>query len=196
VSVFERIFDEGTANCIWNRRPDDILDDYLHDSVRSGAWERQARVDATALELDELLTGFENGLGRIRFVTELTNLIDLYATLSDSRTVGLRMTATQRAMCPRFHADHVGLRLLCTWIGEGTEWLAQEDVVREHLGHPNAGVSPASGAMRPGAVIHRMSPFAVGVFKGDLWPGSNGLGAVHRSPQPTRWRVIMSLDAL
>jgi hypothetical protein len=196
VSVFEHIFAEGAAICIWNRRPDEILDNYLQKSICSGAWERQARVDAAEPQLDELLMGFEDDVGRIRLVTELTSLIDLFATLSDAQTVGVRVTATQRAMCPRFHADHVGLRLLCTWIGEGTEWLAQEDVVREQLGHPRAGIQPAPGPMRPGAAVHRMSPFAVGVFKGDLWPGSDGRGAVHRSPQPTGWRVVMSLDAL
>ena len=25
--------------------------------------------------------------------------------------------------CPRWHADHVGLRCLCTYIGEGTWWI-------------------------------------------------------------------------
>jgi hypothetical protein len=191
--VFARIFDDGIALCIWNRVPDDILSAYLLRSVSTGTWERMACVDACEPHLEELVCGFEEGVGKIRLTTELTGLVDLFTTLTDARSVGIRMTATRRRECPRFHVDRVGLRLLCTWMGEGTEWLAQEDVVREQLGHQPGGWAEVQ---RPGALVHSMDPFAVGVFKGEGWPGNAGRGAVHRSPAPTSWRVFVSLDAL
>jgi Protein of unknown function (DUF1826) len=64
-----------------------------------------------------LLAGFEEDLGRVRWATELLCLIDLFAALSDTQRVGVRMVATPRCTCPRFHTDAVGLRLLCTWQG-------------------------------------------------------------------------------
>ena len=191
--VFERIFDEDIALCIWNRPPDEILSAYLQRTASTGNWERMARVDACGPHFEELLCGFEDCVGKIRLVTELAGLVDLFATLTDAQSVGIRMTATRQRECPRFHVDRVGLRLLCTWLGEGTEWLAHEDVIREQLGHPSGGCCEVK---RPGAAIQHMEPFAVGVFKGEAWPGNAGRGAVHRSPAPSTWRVFVSLDAL
>ena len=196
-SVFEHIFADGVTVCIWNRQPDTILTNYLRESAGSGSWERRARVDVADPRFDELLTGFKADVGRVRWVTELSALIDLFATLTDSRTVGLRVTATDTATCPRFHSDQVGLRLLCSWLGEGTEWLAEEDVIREPIERPDMSTRrfPA-GPVCPGGVVRQLRPFAVGVFKGDLWPGNQGRGAMHRSPQPIGRRVFASLDEL
>ena len=195
-SVFERIFDDDVTICIWNRSPDLILANYLRNSAGSGSWERRARVDATSPNFEELLTGFQADVGRVRWVTELTALVDLFTALTDARTVGLRITATDRATCPRFHCDQVGLRLLCCWVGEGTEFLAEEDVIRDAVGSRQGSVGFAAGPVRPGGVVRQMRSFAVGAFKGDLWPGNEGHGVVHRSPQPEGWRVFVSLDEL
>ncbi len=194
-SVFEHVFADGVNVCIWNRPSDPILAQYL-ESAGSGSWERRARVAVADPQFEELLAGFKGDLGRVRWVTELTALVDLFATLTDARTVGLRVTATDRATCPRFHSDQVGLRLLCSWLGEGTEWLAEEDVIREPAEGPDMSARFAAGPVRPGGVVRRMLPFAVGVFKGDVWPGNEGRGAVHRSPQPVGRRVFVSLDEL
>jgi hypothetical protein len=195
-SIFERIFDDSVTVCIWNRPPDPILANYLRESANSGSWERRVRVAATSPDLEELLTGFKADVGRVRWVTELTALIDLFAALTDAQTVGLRVTATAGATCPRFHSDQVSLRMLCCWLGEGTEWLTEEDVLREAIGPQQANIGFVAGPVRHGAVVRQMRSFAVGVFKGDLWPGNEGHGAVHRSPQPEGWRVFVSLDEL
>lgn len=192
-SVFERILADEVAVCIWNRPRDEILGRYLKRTARSGAWQRTARVDSIEPQFDELLYDFADGLGKIRLVTELSGLVDLFATLADAQTVGVRMTATMQRECPRFHVDRVGLRLLCTWVGEGTEWLAHEDVIREQLGHQPDGWGEVK---RPRAKVQRMERFAVGVLKGEGWPGNVGRGAVHRSPAPASWRVFVSVDAL
>ncbi len=191
-ALFESIFDDVVNVCIWNRAPDDMLARYLECTVDRGRWERVARVDTDCPELDGLLKGFEPGVGRVRLTTEIAGLIDLFATLSDARVVGVRMMATDGEMCPLFHVDQVGLRLLCTWTGAGTEWLDAADVVREGLGHHTDAARSKAGPMRPGATIQRMAPFAVGVFKGEAWPGNTGRGAVHRSPKPNGWRALIS----
>jgi hypothetical protein len=129
----------------------------------------------------------------VRLETELSDLVDLFATLTDARQVGVRLTATRGATCPRFHAGQLGLRLSCTWIGAGTEWVVAEDVIRSSR---EAVVSSPTGPVRPGAPVHQLNPFAVGVFKGDAWPGNQGRGAVHRSPQPQGWRIFVSLDSI
>jgi Protein of unknown function (DUF1826) len=195
-SVFEHIFNEDVTVCIWNRPPDPILANYLRNSVGSGSWECRARVDGISPDFEELLTGFPADVGRVRWVTELTALVELFTTLTDARTVGLRITATDRATCPRFHCDQVSLRMLCCWVGEGTEFLAEEDIIRDAVGLRQESVGFAAGPIRSGGLVRRMRSFAVGAFKGDLWPANEGHGAVHRSPQPEGWRVFVSLDEL
>jgi len=195
-SVFERIFDDAVTVCIWNRQPDPILTNYLRESAGSGSWERRARVEVATPQFEELLTGFDADVGRVHWVTELSALVDLFATLTDSGAVGVRVTATDRATCPRFHSDQVGLRLLCSWLGEGTEWLAEDEVIREPAERPDTNARFSAGPVRPGGVVRQMPPFAVGVFKGELWPKNQGRGAMHRSPQPFGRRVFVSLDEL
>ncbi len=194
--VFERIFADDVTVCVWNRQPDPILASYLREHASHGSWERRARVEVAEPHFEELLAGFEADVGRVRWVTELTDLVELFATLTDANTVGLRVTATDRATCPRFHSDQVGLRMLCTWLGEGTEWLVEEDVKRDANGLRHRSVDRAAGPVRAEGVVRQMRPFAVGVLKGDAWPGNEGSGAVHRSPQPAGRRVFVSLDAL
>src|ERR1700758_4568570 len=79
-SVFEHIFADAVTVCIWNRQPDPILTNYLRESAGSGSWERRACVDVAAPQFEELLIGFKADVGRIRWVTELSALIDLFAT--------------------------------------------------------------------------------------------------------------------
>ncbi len=118
-SVFEHIFDDAVTLCAWNRQPDPLLVNYLQEHAGSGSWERRAQVDGYLPQFEELLAGFEADVGRIRWATELNDLVELFVTLTDAKTVGLRMTATDRATCPRFHSDQVGLRMLCSWVGAG-----------------------------------------------------------------------------
>ena len=199
--VFEQLFEEQVQLCIWRRAPDEILRAYLERSVRSGAWERRMEVSVREPSLDEkvrgLLAGFEEDLGRVRWATELLCLIDLFAALSDTQRVGVRMVATSRCTRQRFHTDAAALRLLCTWVGKGQEWVAREDGVAMATGSMSvSNGSPVAGRAYAGAIVHRMDTFAVGVFKGEGWPGNQGRGAVHRSPQPADSRVWVSLDSL
>ena len=71
------------------------------------------------------------------------------------------------------------------------------DVDRSRLGHAAGGLSDAeSGLIRSGAPILQMSPFEVGLFKGEAWEGNTGRGAVHRSPSGGARRVLLTLEAL
>jgi hypothetical protein len=96
--------------------------------------------------------------------------------------------------CPLFHVDRVSLRMLCTFRGPGTEWLADADVTRKGLGHgDNAKV------MGPGAVIYSVPAFHLCVLKGDAYKGNTGRGIVHRSPSvPSnnggRWYLRVDFD--
>lgn len=123
--------------------------------------------------------------GREAMAADLGFLATLYADLVGCPRVGLRLEVTAAAMCPRFHADRVGVRLLCTYRGPGTEWIDP------------AFADPAA-ALAQGGVRHAERGDIV-MLKGDAWPGNAGRGALHRSPDvpvADAPRVLAAIDAI
>jgi hypothetical protein len=132
------------------------------------------------------------------FVADLRQLAQCFAELTGATRLGARLLRLSGPMCPRFHTDMVGVRLLTTYCGSGTEWLAESEVDRRWLGEAGHGRADSrTGVMRPGAVVREVPEFAVALLKGDGWPGNLGFGAVHRSPRPAgQARLLFSLDVL
>jgi len=154
-----------------------------------------------------LLDGFEplpaaavdaDPVAAAAFTADLRELARSFALLTGATRLGFRLTRLEGPMCPRFHTDFVGVRLLTTYCGTGTEWLEHESVDRQFLGHRSGGKEDeVSGLLRPGAVVHRLPEFAVGLLKGEAWPGNLERGIVHRSPAARRLpRILLSLDVL
>ncbi|UHD18496.1 DUF1826 domain-containing protein [Thiocapsa bogorovii] len=113
----------------------------------------------------------------------------LHASRIGCQAIGLRIERLERAMCPRWHVDRTGIRLLCTWRGPGTEWLDDPRIdPRGLLG--SAADAPATGQARP---------FDILLLKGSAWQGNAAGGAIHRSPQVAPGsdpRILVALDAL
>jgi hypothetical protein len=130
---------------------------------------------------------------------DVASSIELLADLTGAQQIGVRLAYLESPMCPRLHVDRVTLRLVTTYLGEGTEYVASEDVDRAWLGHAARGTpDEVSGVLRPGASIQRAEQGNVVVLKGEAWPGNKGRGAVHRSPWASALapRVVLTLDAL
>jgi hypothetical protein len=114
------------------------------------------------------------------------------STLDVPRAVTLRLETLRDDGCRRFHVDRVHLRLLCTYLGPGTEWLTEDQVDRDAL----ATHLPNEAILRRG-VPQRLEPFWVAIIKGERYPGAAGRGQVHRSPPIAAAgtaRVLFSLD--
>ncbi len=130
---------------------------------------------------------------------ELHFLCELLAELTGAELVGLRLARVESAMCPRFHVDHVLVRLVRTLAGVGTQFLDERDVDRSWLGHAAAGApDEATGLLREGAAVLTSDPGELVLLKGELWPGNEGRGAVHRSPKASKAepRLVLTLDPL
>lgn len=138
--------------------------------------------------------------GREDFATDIAFLVEIYGDLLGCPAVGVRLEVLSRAMCPRFHVDHTGIRLLCTYRGPGTEWLEDAAADRSKLGPVSAGMcDEVSGIITDPKGIHRVKPYAIALLKGSRWQGNAGQGVVHRSPAvPVNEvpRVMLALDAL
>ncbi len=69
---------------------------------------------------------------RRRLITDIQSLAALFAAIAGLTSIRLRFDHVTDDACWKFHTDAVGLRLLCTYAGPGTEWLDAADHVR-HL---------------------------------------------------------------
>lgn len=137
--------------------------------------------------------------GRDALLADIDLLAHLYSDLIGCPEIGVRLEVLHGAMCPKFHVDRTGIRLLCTYLGPGTEWLDDRYADRSKLGISTANVCDAdSGLILDCAGLHQSSAFAVALLKGSLWQGNQQRGVIHRSPAvaPNQIRVVLAMDAL
>lgn len=194
-----------------------VLTDVLHDGVNLAVWQRRlpaqiadfaeallaqneplaqsitlelSRVDSEP-NLTGLVAQYADLPGQAAFLADVAWLVRAYACLLDARRIGLRLRALDKAMCPRFHVDHVPLRLITSYAGVGSEWLEEGAMPRSKLGQP--GVEPQDEAL-----IQHLDAGHVALAKGEKWHGNEGRGLIHRSPQPPAGerRLLLTLDWL
>lgn len=194
-----------------------VLADVLEDDVNLAIWQRQLPVHisdfgALLLSLDEpladaisldttdekappklqgLASRFNDLEGYEGFVADIAWLVSAYACLLGAKRVGLRLRVLDKAMCPRFHVDHVPVRLITTYAGIGSQWLQEGVMERRHLGQSEA--EPVHDSL-----IERLDTGDVALLKGEKWRGNEGAGLIHRSPALAEGerRLILTLDWL
>ena len=168
----------------------DALAEHLFASRRDvqTQWEQAARdADAPMAALSESVDA--ERLGALS--KEITLASDMLSELVGCERIGIRVTTLRRPMCPRFHVDHVPCRMLVTIGGPGTEWIASGDVDRALLAARDTDAPP----IRRGGDIKRLATRSWSLLKGGAWDDRFG-GVVHRSPQETVERLLLSFDPL
>lgn len=129
--------------------------------------------------------------GAEAWVADADELAEMYRVLFEPDAVGLRLHVLQGTMCPRFHVDRVPVRMLCTYLGVGTDWLPEEKVIRPNSSGPLPDQSVGASD------TERLPTGAIGLLKGEAWVGNEGRGLVHRSPEPgDQPRLVLALDWL
>lgn len=191
-----RIFDAEIQLAQWRRPVDTSIAHWLDANANDlGYGFRQTLSPGQAPELGKLPAG----AGRDALTQDLALLAEMLGELLDAPTIGLRLEVVRQAMCPRLHVDRVGIRMLCTYRGPGTEWVEEAAVDRRFLGAASGGKPDEnSGLLQPGHHIEHIPPYTVALLKGCLWQGNNGRGIVHRSPKVPEQqgpRVLVALDA-
>lgn len=139
------------------------------------------------------------GEGCEALIEDVWRCTELLGDLTGSAECGVRLAVLEQAMCPRFHVDYVGLRLVCTYVGPTTEFIATSEVDRCHLGHAlDKPADELTGLLRPDGSVRRAAVGDIVLLKGEGWPGNEGRGAVHRSPAASSStpRLVLTIDAL
>ncbi len=200
-----------------------IFTDIYRDDINIAIWQRQL-ADSLRLSVTELLAAkptlqaslsvspksayasVNEALGATATSSALSEdiaeLVDMFCCLFDLKRAGLRLTALDRAMCPRFHVDRVPCRLVTTYQGVATEWLPDHLVDRTKLGAGNQGKpDEQSGLFHDIHDIQSLDRGDVALLKGESWEGNEGVGLVHRSPslpidkpQSGERRLLLTLD--
>jgi hypothetical protein len=194
----------------------EVLTEVLHDGVNLAVWQRRLAPQvedfvqlllAQPLEVSEtlqleigadevlrmppLLSAQADLHGQAAFVADVTWLVQAFACLLGARRIGLRLRSLAKPMCPRFHVDHVPLRLISTYAGVASEWLEEGGMDRRRLGE-------ALAEPRDEDRIQRLQAGWVALAKGEKWSGNEGAGLIHRSPTPApgERRLLLTLDWL
>ena len=123
----------------------------------------------------------------------LVNQVDesskMLSDLLGCNKVSVRLASLRSPMCPLFHVDNIACRLLITLCGTGTEWIPNDSVDWKILSDRKNNSLPVKDES---AIME----FKVGhwsLLKGGAW-SNNFNGVVHRSPDTSDARLLLSLD--
>jgi len=191
------------------------LADILDNGVNLALWQRQlplhiAEFGALLVSLNEPLTeslvveldsedaepnlqglaaGCRDLEGYDGFIADVAWLVSAFACLLGAKRIGVRLRLLDKAMCPRFHVDHVPVRLITTYAGIGSQWLREGVMDRRQLSQADA---------EPTERIEQIHCGEVALLKGEKWRGNEGYGLIHRSPAlaANERRLILTLDWL
>jgi hypothetical protein len=104
-------------------------------------------------------------------------LIALFSRISSAPKFCVKIEWEVTDACSLFHQDRVGIRMLCTYKGPGTEWIPEAYLNRKGLGQGDNSL-----VILDTAQIQRAKVYDVLVLKGSLYPDNEHRGVVHRSP--------------
>lgn len=191
-----RILEDQTNLAVWQRQ----LPVHIADFAQLVLSLNEPLAESLCLELPDEdaepdLAGLAAGLRDLQgfegFISDLKWLISAFACLLGARRIGVRLRVLDKAMCPRFHVDHVPVRLITTYAGIGSQWLEEGAMDRLQLGQADAEPQGA-------ASIRQLNSGDVALLKGEKWHGNEGFGLIHRSPQPApgERRLLLTLDWL
>lgn len=193
-----QIFHPFTQIARWQRGVNRIIEAYLQQGLANDLYGSGFRTIihppyTLALDLFPDLQGREALLEDIRLIAEV------YSDLLGCNEIALRFEVLDSVMCPRFHVDRTGIRLVCTYRGLGTEWINDELVDRGKLKPEYRGLpDEACGLFDERTAIESAGLFDLVLFKGSLWQGNLHRGSIHRSPVVASGerRVLLIMDAI
>jgi len=183
---------------LWERGLNTFLDNWSSELK----WEKVIPLEATLgiEELDQFESDLLREIKRWRtrspdlnnwIANDIRSIVEDFMLATHAKEVLLSFSVVATDMCRFFHADKNKLRLLCTYVGQGTLWLPNSNVGRHHLG---AGIN--RDIILDPLQVHQANQLDVLILKGDIWPDNSLGGAVHRSPAlgVGEKRLLLKLD--
>lgn len=196
--ILSEIVSEYTSTAVWQRESNTVISDYFASVFRY-----MGLGIKTVFAMDSLKQGLNDALpdgeGKEQVIEDIYLLSDMLTCLFDCNDVGLRLAPLSSAMCPNFHVDKIPVRLVTTYLGNGTEWLPIENLYEQ----PNSDAfNKTPKALNKGYYnineVRQINGFDVALLKGSAWPGHEHMAAVHRSCAlaENEKRVLLTLDPI
>ena len=173
MSGLTAIGEPSTDLVIWKRALPPQLRDWLNQIPVSALPDLRVLIKPGELRpaLEPLLStcGMRAGDMRDLLIADLANLIQVFAGITASARVDLRLERVNDDACWKFHRDSVDARLITTYRGPTTEWVK-----------PSHGERAIREQKEFSGPLERLGAHDVAIFKGSR--ASTGNGIVHRSP--------------
>ena len=182
--VLSSILAENNNFVLWQRG----LNSFLESWASELKWNKILPLEAN-LELQDLDQFESDLLSEIKvwrtrspdlnswIANDVRSIVEDFIQATNANEVYLSLSVVETDMCRLFHTDKNKLRLLCTYVGQGTLWLPNSNVGREHLG---LGIN--RDIVLDPLQVFQAQKLDVLILKGEAWPQNILGGAVHRSP--------------
>ncbi|MYH32273.1 MAG: DUF1826 domain-containing protein [Gammaproteobacteria bacterium] len=197
LDVLADIYREEVNISVWQRTLPEVLSNAAEHLLLERPNLQISRSVSPRNAHEILIESLGNRAEPVALATDIAELADMFCFLFDLKCIGLRLTALSHAMCPRFHVDWVPCRLVTTYRGRATQWLAHDRVDRSKLGSGNEGKpDEQSGLFSRADDIQHIRQGDVALLKGEGWAGNEEAGLVHRSPELNAGarRLLLTLD--
>ncbi len=170
----------------------------LEETARGAFFASRARLDVAYLDPSELLQSVSNPLARRFLAQDIESLARVFGAAMGRRHLHAQLEVLADDRCRKFHTDNVTVRLLCTYVGPGTQWVRNEDAVRGNLGRTDVDLETANRSVfRVPEAVRECTAGDVLLMKGEAFPGNRGFGVVHRSPpiiKRSLRRLVFKID--
>ena len=172
--VLTQIFAPDVNLVSWQRQQIAAISVYCQRLSLSLPIKRIVSIDSLQADIAAALP---DAPGKTELLADIALQCEIFSCLMDCQQLGLRLETLSKPMCPKFHTDHLVCRLVCTYLGPGTEW------------------QPEPGNQKQNTST-QAAPFAITLLKGSGWEGNEKQAIVHRSPAVALPRVLLTMDPM
>lgn len=168
--LLRRIRDPGVGLALWRRVQPRPLAEWLRSTPLHRLPHGRVLVgrDRIVRALETIVRPNPEPAARL-LLTDMSDLVDRFCDIADTTLVDIRLEALSHDGCWKFHTDNVALRLIATYRGPGTQWVAAADSERA-----------LSEQRRYAGAVQDIPNHAAALFRGTA--GGSGEAVVHRSP--------------
>lgn len=151
------------------------------------------KCDGTVQEMKSQLGEELGSFAADMLYQDVVQLLNRFAAITQESEFRLTLTTVNTNMCGRFHADINKVRLLCTYTGPGTLWLANDNVDRKALRFHGTN----DDIVQDFEDIRQVATGHIALLKGAIYPQKPSNPVVHRSPtieETGEKRLLLRID--
>jgi len=188
-AILENIHAPGVNIAIFNRETNSLTDE-VQKLVEEGITFKASG------DIDTILGNLKETVATEKYphlIQDIKELLQLFKEVTTANSFRFLLATINTNMCRRFHTDANDVRMLCTYSGQGTLWLSEDNVNREALQTAGGNESIVRDETR----IQQAATGAVVLLKGAIYPQENVQAIVHRSPtiaESGEKRLLLRVD--